>query len=139
MGISATATFRPRSDIGRFIDVLITPAVLASVQASCQLIEERAKQFCPVATGRLRDSITSTVEQLDKTVRGSVGPNTPYAEYVEFGTGQRGAESAGAGPGPYSEHWIGMPAQPYMRPAVDESRETIMEIFRSQIGVALNA
>lgn len=137
--ISATATFRPRSDIGRFVDVVISPAVLASVQASCALIEATAKEYCPVDTGRLRDSISSTVEQLGKTIRGSVGPNTDYAAYVEFGTGRRGQASPGAGAGPYRSDWPGMAAQPYMRPALDESVGPIMELFRSQIGAAFNA
>lgn len=137
MGISATATFRPRNDLGRFSEVVIGPAVLASVEAACGLIEQTAKGFCPVDTGALRDSITSNVQELEKTVRGSVAPHMPYAEFVEFGTGIRGASSSGSGAGPYSTSWPGMPAQPYMRPALDESREPIMELFRSQIGLAI--
>jgi len=137
--ISATATFRPRNDLGQFIGVVITPAVLASVEAACGLIQATAQEYCPVDTGRLRDSITVEVEQLDTTVRGTVGPHTDYAAFVEFGTGIRGASSPGAGAGPYSPTWPGMVAQPYMRPAMDESVGPIMELFRSQIGAAFNA
>ena len=136
--IKATATFRPRGDLGRFVQAVISPAVVASVQASCDLIKETAQGYCPVDTGALRDSITSSVDDSGSTVVGRVGPNMPYAEYVEYGTGRRGAESAGAGEGPYNENWPGMPAQPYMRPAMDECKPTILDLFRSQIATALS-
>lgn len=103
------------------------------------MIEERAKELCPVDTGALRDSISTAVEDLEKTIRGTVGPHMPYAGYVEFGTGIAGAASAGAGEGPYSPTWPGMPAQPYMRPAFDEKRPEIEELFRSNIGTAISA
>ncbi len=134
--ISATATFRPRNDLGQFIGVVITPAVLASVEASCQLIQATAKEYCPVDTGALRDSIVYSVDQLDATVRGQVGPTMFYASYVEYGTGRRGDPAA---PYAHVETWPGMVAQPYMRPAFDESKDAIQDIFRSQIGAALNA
>ncbi len=137
MSLSARAQFTPRGDLGRFVEVKITPAVVAAVTASCKLIEETAKGYCPVETGALRDSITSSVDDSGKTVVGSVSPNMPYAAYVEFGTGIAGSESAGAGAGPYSETWPGMAAQPYMRPALDESREAVLDLFRSNISLAL--
>jgi HK97 gp10 family phage protein len=135
--IRATATFRPRSDLGRFVEVKITPAVRQSIETACGMIQERAKELCPVDTGALRDSIEVATEDLDKTIRGSVGPGMPYASYVEFGTGVAGAASAGAGPYPYNPNWPGMPAQPYMRPAFDEVRPQVEDIFRSNIGAAI--
>ncbi len=135
--IRATATFRPRSDIGRFVDVKITPAVRKSVEEACQMIQERAQALCPVDTGALRDSITTDVEDLNKTIRGNVGPHTHYAAYVEFGTGIAGASSAGAGEGPYSENWPGMVAQPYMRPAFDETKPKVLDVFKGNIGAAI--
>lgn len=120
MGLSATAIFRPRGDLGRFVESTITPAVRASVEASCHLIEGKAKDFAPVDTGALRDSITTQIDELPKTIRGVVAPHVHYAIYQEFGTYK-------------------MKAQPFMRPAVDESRDAINEIFRNNIGVALNA
>ena len=137
MKLQATATYQPRGDLGRYIDVHITPGVRASVEASVKLIEARAKELCPVDTGALRESITSEVVETSKTVVGFVGTHTDYAAYVEFGTGVAGASSAGAGEGPYAMTWPGMPAQPYMRPAIDESRGPVMELFRSNISVGL--
>lgn len=137
MRLQATATFKPRGDLGRYVQTHITPAVVASVKASVQVIENAAKVNCPVDTGALRDSITSEVDDSGKTVIGIVGPHMPYAAYLEFGTGIRGAASAGAGSGPYSSTWPGMPAQPYMRPALDENRDAVKEIFRGEIALAL--
>lgn len=137
MSLRATATFRPRDGFGRFVDTVIGPAVQMAVQESCDLIESRAKGYCPVDTGALQGSITSEVEQLPATIRGTVAPHMDYAAYVEYGTGQRGAASAGAGAGPYNPHWPGMAAQPYMRPALDESRDDVRAIFADDIGLAI--
>lgn len=137
MGISATATFRPSVNLSRFCEDRIRAAVRSAVEGGCALIEGPAKEYCPVDTGALQASITSTVEDLDSGVRGSVGPNMPYAAFVEFGTGERGAASPGAGAGPYGAR-PGMPAIPYMRPALDENRGNVLELFRQNIAEALN-
>ncbi len=116
--IRATATFRPRGDLGRFVDAKITPAVRQSVEEACRMIQERAQALCPVDTGALRASITVEVEDLPKTVRGNVGPHEDYAAHVEFGTGK-------------------MKAQPYMRPAFDEVRPKVLDVFKGHIGAAI--
>lgn len=138
MGISATATFKPTGNLSRFCEDVIRNAVHSAVEGGCALIEAPAKEYCPVDTGALQSSISTTVEDLDSGVRGSVGPHMDYAAFVEFGTGERGAASPGAGTGPYGSR-PGMPAQPYMRPALDENRDNVLELFRTQIGAALNA
>ena len=133
MGLSATAKFTPRDDLGRFVEVNITPGVRASVEASCKLMEDEAKRLCPVDTGRLQDSIGTVIDDSGKTIIGRMGTDVEYAPYVEFGTGQRGAASSGAGEGPYSSTWPGMPAQPFMRPALDNNRGAVVDLFRSNI------
>jgi HK97 gp10 family phage protein len=138
MRMHATAIFRPRGDAGRFIETKATPAVKAAVFASCKLIEGAAKAMCPVDTGTLQASITTVIDDSGKTVIGRVGPHTHYAAYVEFGTGIAGSSSPGAGEGPYSMSWPGMPAQPYMRPALDENREAVYGLFRKEIGLAFS-
>ncbi len=137
MKLQATATFKPRGDLGRYVETHITPAVVASVRASVKVIEEAAKAKAPVDTGALQASITSSVDDSGKTVIGTVGPHVFYAPYVEFGTGIRGAASPGAGAGPYSPSWPGQPAQPFMRPAIDEHRDAIKELFRKEISRAI--
>ena len=138
--ISARATFTPRSSAGQFVTAVVTPAVVASVQASATLIQQSAQEKCPVETGLLRDSISVQLIEGDKTVSASVGPRgVDYANYVEYGTGRRGSESAGAGPYPYKMSWPGMAAKPYMRPAVDEARDSILDLFASNISSAIKA
>src|SRR5580658_5223923 len=130
MGISARAQFTPRNGLGQFIPAVITPAVTASVQASVNMIQQTAQQLCPVETGALRDSITTTINETGKTVVGSVGSDLFYATYVEYGTGRKGDPSA---PYAHVESWPGMKPEPFMRPAIDESKGSILELFRSNI------
>jgi len=137
MRLQATAQFKPRGDLGRYVEVHITPAVRSAVEKSLKLIESSAKAKAPVDTGALRDSITSSIDDSGKTIVGQVGPHVPYAAYLEFGTGIAGAGSAGAGPGPYSSTWPGMIARPYMRPAIDENRTTVKDLFRGELSLAL--
>lgn len=138
MSISVRAIFKPRDDLGRYAQSYISPACVAAVQTSAEYVQQLAQGYCPVDTGALQASITvDEVEETGKTVSTRVGPHMPYAEYVEFGTGRRGEESAGAGGGPYKQDWAGQAAQPYMRPALDEAKPAVLEIFRSNIEAAL--
>ncbi len=137
MRLYAKATYRPRMSSGQFMDAVITPGSRAAVQAVCSTIQQRAQELCPVDTGALRESITVEIDDSGKTVVGTVGPHEDYAAYVEFGTGVAGASSPGAGAGPYNPNWPGMPAQPYMRPAFDETKPQVLDMFRSQIATQL--
>ena len=137
MSLSARAQFTPRGDLGRFVEAYINPGVVASVEASCKLIEDRTKELCPVDTGALQSSYHTTIDDSGKTVVGTVGSDLYYAPYVEYGTGIRGAGSAGAGPGPYSTTWPGMTPRPHLRPAFDEARGSVLGLFRSNISLAL--
>lgn len=75
--------------------------------------EGYAKLKCPVDTGRLRGSITESVEMEEKAVY--VGSNVEYAPYVELGTRK-------------------MKAQPYIKPAVvdhaDEYKKIALEFLK---------
>ncbi len=56
---------------------------IGEITASCAAAAaQRARELCPVDTGRLRDSIR--VERDGNAAR--VSANTDYAAYVEFGT-----------------------------------------------------
>ena len=133
MNLRATARFTPRSNLGQFIPAVVTPAVRAGTQAAGQLVQQTAQGYCPVETGALRDSIRVSMVDSDKTVTAVVSAGMPYASYVEYGTGRRG----GPAPYPHVESWPGMPAQPYMRPALDESRDAVRELFRNQLSLAI--
>ena len=135
--LSATTRWAPRADLGRFVEVKINPAARTAVEQSNAIVVAEAKRLCPVDTGELQNSIMSSVTEADKTIVGEIAATAPYAVYVEYGTGIRGAGSAGAGPGPYSATWAGMVAQPFMRPALDAARKAVMDSFASNIAVAL--
>ena len=66
-----------------------------------------AKKLCPVDTGRLRNSISHATSGDDEYI----GTNVEYAPYVELGTHRT-------------------PAQPYLKPAVAEHRDTYVAIIK---------
>lgn len=70
-------------------------------------IEKDAKTACPVDTGNLRASITSTIGEDEATV----GTNVEYAPYVEFGT------------------WK-MKAQPFLIPAAQSVSEHVEDYLK---------
>lgn len=89
------------------LEVAIMKAVL--------IVEADAKKMCPVDTGRLRASITHEVLKLaDDIYQGRIGTNVEYAEYVELGTDK-------------------MPAQPYLRPALENNRDKIEKLIRAAL------
>lgn len=111
----------------------VVPALVGAVTEAAEAVAEEAQAIVPVDTGELRDSIgIGPVALIGNAVQGSVQATSPHAAYVEFGTGQRGAASAGAGAGPYSESWPGMPAQPYLRPALDSALPVIYLAFHKR-------
>jgi HK97 gp10 family phage protein len=129
MDIRATATFTPRNDLGQFIASRIMPGVVdATIDAGLVVLLE-AQELCPVDTGRLRASGHVEVTQTDKTAIANVIFDAPYAAYVEFGTGRRGAASSGAGPYPYDPNWPGMRAQAFLRPALDGAKDEMIGEF----------
>ncbi len=140
MKLNATATFRPRGSGGQFVEAVISPRVVAAVTAAGRLVQATAQQLCPVDTGDLQRSITLEVEETARTIVARVAPHMPYAAYVEFGTGIAGSLSEGAGDDiKYSSTWPGMPAQPYMRPALDACREPVAGIFRGELSLAFRS
>ncbi len=137
MRFYAKAVYRPRTTLGQFMETVITPGVRASVQAACQSIFDASQVLVAVDTGELKASGSIQIDDSGKTVVGRVVYTAGHAEYVEFGTGERGAASAGAGAGPYKPEWPGMPAQPYLRPAYDQVKPGIMDLFKNQIATAM--
>lgn len=133
MRMSATARFAPRNTLGQFVQAVVSPAARASAEAAGALVQQTAQGYCPVRTGALRDSISVTMQDGDKTVTAVVSAGMDYASYVEYGTGRRG----GPAPYPHVESWAGQSPQPFMRPALDESRDAVKELFRSNLALAL--
>lgn len=104
---------------------------------ACAVVERKAKEKAPKDTGELRRSITSEVEVNSGEVEGIVFTPLEYAPYVEYGTGLF-AEQGGRKDVPWhyqddKGEWhttSGQHPQPYMRPALTESREEILRILK---------
>lgn len=79
-------------------------ACLPAVLEAALFIEERAKIACPVDTGNLRRSISTSGPSVGADgVSATVGTNVNYAAFVEFGTRR-------------------MAAQPFLGPALEQAR-----------------
>ena len=105
----------------------------------CALVERSAKEKVPVQTGELRRSITSKVENNGLEITGTIYTPLEYAPYIEYGTGLFAEEGGRPTPWCYQDdkgEWhttSGQPPQPYMRPALNENRTTILEILGGSI------
>lgn len=102
----------------------------------CALVEREAKKKAPKDTGALRRSITSEVKGENTEVKGSVFTPLEYAPYVEYGTGLFAEQSGRSKPWCYEDeegNWHttkGQHPQPFMRPALNENREKIVELIK---------
>ena len=110
--------------------------VVRGLTAIGPFLEGEAVARCPVKTGRLRGSITYAIQRggdgpRSPAVAGDkvdkptdkytlyVGTNVNYSQHVEYGTRRP------------------TPAQPYMRPALDENKKRCREIFQKEIKAVL--
>ncbi len=111
-------------------------AALRALEKCGLVAEGYAKKLCPVDTGNLRNSITHQVDEAKKTAY--VGTNSEYAAYVELGTGKYY-------PGGRQEPWVyqdakghwhhtkGQRAQPYLKPAVADHKQTYRNIIEDEL------
>lgn len=88
-----------QEDNAREIAEAIAKQTAAALETVGLLAEGYAKKKCPVDTGRLRNSITHTVDST--MLEAFIGTNVEYAPHVELGT----------------RH---MDAQPFLRPAAQD-------------------
>lgn len=77
------------------------------------IAEGYAKDYCPVDTGRLRNSISHAVDESDNAV--VIGTNVEYAAYVELGTSR-------------------MEARPYLEPAFLNHMDEYQQIINDALG-----
>lgn len=134
MGVSIDSK-EVQSNIAQFEKEL--PDLLGkALEKACLVVENSAKQNCPVADGQLRQSINHTVEG----TKGEVGTNVEYAPYVEVGTGIYSTEGNGRQtPWSYQDakgEWHttrGMHAKPFLKPALEENRGRIIDCFKGLI------
>lgn len=129
----------------------------AGVEEAALLFETTAKELVPVLTGDLQNSIqTNVVKDSEEVQQRAVVATSEHAMFIEYGTGIVGA----ANPHPplpssgvpitggwiydyKNQNWIGMAAQPYMRPAYEthriEAEKRIKESVRGELINASNA
>lgn len=112
--------------------------ITAAIQESCAIVERDAKENAPKGNGDLRRSITSRVENVNGDIQGVVFTPLEYAPYVEYGTGLFAANGDGRQDVPWSYkddegNWhstSGMKPQPYLNPALNDNRETIIKLIK---------
>lgn len=113
-------------------------AVRMAVQWSGKEVQGAAKYLCPTSEGggTLKNSITERTEIDGDSATSTTGTSLYYGPYAEFGTGQRGYESGGdKAPGitGYRADWAGMPAQPFLYPAIKSRRKAILAKFTERV------
>lgn len=76
-----------RSSSGR-----VGAAAAAVLRKSALDIEADAKLFCPVDTGNLKNSISTTITGDGRfgTISAEIGPTADYGYWVEYGTTRKG-------------------------------------------------
>lgn len=87
-------------------------AIARALEAIGIQAEGDAKALCPVDTGRLRNSITHTIDASDNTA--VIGTNVEYASYVHNGTSRT-------------------KAQPFLTDAVTQNADTYRAIAKKML------
>lgn len=109
-------------------------AIARALERCGMQAEDYAKDLTHVNTGNLRNSITHKVR--DDVVY--IGTNNEYAAYVELGTGKY-AEGGRQDPWVYQDdegrwhHTNGQRAQPYLKPAVTDHKQTYRNIIKDEL------
>lgn len=108
-----------------------------SMNKNIKMVQGEAKNLCPVDSGQLRNSIKSKTEVTEKGIVATVTTNCEYAAYQEFGTGQKGDSSPTPpkydGELAYREDWKGIPAQPFLYPALKNNEDKVMESIQEDL------
>lgn len=116
--------------------LLSTENMTQAMGQACAAVEASAKKKAPKDSGALRRSIASKVEAEGGNIQGVVYTALDYAPYVEYGTGLF-AESDGRTDVPWvyqddEGNWHstkGQKPQPFLRPALNENRKTVVKIL----------
>lgn len=115
---------------------LFSSAIAKALERCGSQAEGYAKDLVPVDTGNLRNSISHKVDEAAKEVH--IGTNSEYAAYVELGTGKY-ADGGRKDPWVYQDtegnwhHTHGQRAQPYLKPAVADHKQTYRNIIEDEL------
>ena len=112
-------------------------AAIARALERCGMqAEGYAKDLAPVDTGNLRNGISHRVDEKEKVVY--IGTNSEYGAYVELGTGKY-YKGGRQDPWVYQDeegrwhHTNGQRAQPYLKPAVADHKQTYKNIINDEL------
>jgi len=125
------------NDFASRVNRLSDDAINTALDKATYIVENKAKELCPVGdSGQLRQSISHRIEDRE----GYVYTNVHYAPYVEYGTGIYAMYGNGRKtPWSYQDlegEWHtteGMEPMPYLHPALEQTRQDIVRIFREQL------
>lgn len=96
------------------------------------VVEEEAKENCPVDTGTLRSSITSEVKREGYDIAGYVFTNEEYAIHVHFGTGIYSQGSGRDKPWKFKDRkgiWhtiVGQEPKPFLQDAINSKQQEVL-------------
>ena len=96
----------------------IETAVVRALEKIGLAAEGYAKKLCPVDTGRLRNSITHTIDSGGKWA--IIGTNVEYGPYIELGSSKTKYKGANGGKG-------------YLRPAAKDHEGAYRKIVESEL------
>jgi HK97 gp10 family phage protein len=123
-------------NIQNVVNKLLPEALKQGLEALGQLIENTAKENCPVDDGQLRASITHQITDDLSSVE--IGSNLEHAPYVHQGTGLFAKEGDGRQtPWRYQDakgDWHttkGQKPQPFLQNAVDAKRSELERPFEN--------
>lgn len=113
-------------------------AIVKALERCGMQAEGYAKDLVTVDTGNLQNSISYRVDVSSKEV--VIGTNNEYAAYVELGTGKY-KEGGGGRQDPWVyqddkgnwHHTHGQRAQPYLKPAVADHKQTYRNIIEDEL------
>lgn len=139
--LNATAAMNRNLDL--LIRSVVVPPLAQAADEACSLVLIDATQLAPSDSGELKGSGMKSVTEEKGAVVGIVAFTAEHAGFVEYGTGIRGR---GTYPGPLpqtgvpitgrwiydykNQNWIGRPASPFLRPALDQNRDRIKAVFQ---------
>ncbi len=87
--------------------------IRSNMERAVLMVENDAKRFVAVDTGRLRSSITHEITESKNEVKGVVGTNVDYAIAQEYGTSRQSGT-------------------PYLRPALKKNIPKIRQMFKGR-------
>lgn len=119
------------------IEKLLPQTIKEGLTEAALLIEDTAKEKCPVDDGILRASITHEVTE-DNAVIGTI---VEYAPYVHEGTGIYASKGQGRKTAwkykSVDGEWHttnGQKPQPFLKEAYEENRQKILKCFENKLG-----